>query len=283
MKAVRANLKTLIVDDNSMNLRILERTLSHHFSHLIDISSITKAADGFQALECMAEQSFDLILLDIDMPGMSGVQVARTIRKTDVDTIIIACTTSDSPSARELYTTVLMDGCVRKPLDLREVNHNLLQAVQSREYLNLHKESRSPDLEDRFLVHQGSLPTMHFPTRNSLKAPRSVSHSAPHKAMSKDASLEPLELLVGEDILGEIDSDCEHDCCSDAQSDISDTSVSETSSSTRIRHLRRYSTVSSTCACTRQSSVKRPRLLHTTSNDSVISIVGTFDDDSEIV
>lgn len=122
------------MDDNSTNLRILEKTLKHHFSHMIDISSLKYAVDGEKALEAYHENVYDLILLDIDMPRMSGVEVAQTIRKSDQDIIIIACTTSDSIISRELYTKVGMDGCVRKPLDLRVLNDNLEKSVLTRRH-----------------------------------------------------------------------------------------------------------------------------------------------------
>ena len=159
--AMRASLRTLIVDDNSTNLIILERTLKHHFSHLIYCEEISKVNDGDEALLAFNSGHYDLILLDIDMPTLSGVDVARSIRETNEDIIIIACTTSDTPSARQVYKSVGMDGCVSKPLDLREVDEALLRALQTRTHLVLHTQvfpiARTPA---RFRTQHGSLPAI---------------------------------------------------------------------------------------------------------------------------
>lgn len=146
------------MDDNSTNLRILEKTLKHHFSHLVDTSNLVHAVDGEKALQAYHESSYDLILLDIDMPHMSGVQVAEVIRRTDRDIIIIACTTSDSVASRELYTSVGMDGCVSKPLDLRALNDSLVTSLRSRPHLDLHERLSKPHRPERTHVHRKSAP-----------------------------------------------------------------------------------------------------------------------------
>lgn len=156
-----SSLRTLIVDDNSTNLRILERTLRHHFSHLVNCNSLKKANNGDEALDAIRNDHFDLLLLDIDMPTISGVEVAQAIRQSNDDMIIIACTTSDSPAARHLYSQVGMDGCVSKPLNLREVDEALLHALQSRMHLNLFTESLPiTRASSKFHTHHGSLPTI---------------------------------------------------------------------------------------------------------------------------
>ena len=65
----------LIVDDEPINLLVLEGYLSGRGYRL------TTAADGPQALEQLAERNFDLILLDVMMPRMSGFEVCRIIRE----------------------------------------------------------------------------------------------------------------------------------------------------------------------------------------------------------
>ncbi len=68
--------KILIVDDEITNIRVLQNFLSlenYRFDH---------ATHGIQALEMLENQSFDLVLLDIMMPRMSGYEVLNHIRKT---------------------------------------------------------------------------------------------------------------------------------------------------------------------------------------------------------
>ena len=66
----------LVVDDNEMNREILRRRLQRRGY------SVAVTEDGTQALERIEKNSFDLILLDVLMPGMSGLEVLSVIRQT---------------------------------------------------------------------------------------------------------------------------------------------------------------------------------------------------------
>ena len=113
-------LRTLIVDDSLMNRRILDRVLRKHFSDQIALDSIHHACDGIEALALLGKMTFDLVLLDIDMPRLGGVEVCRRQRRhrKDERTLIVACTTSDEPEKQITYTQAGTDGCVGKPLVL---------------------------------------------------------------------------------------------------------------------------------------------------------------------
>lgn len=66
--------KILVVDDNQVNRELLVRRLKRE-KHLV-----TAATNGFQALEIIQSQPFDLVLLDIMMPQMNGYQVLETLK-----------------------------------------------------------------------------------------------------------------------------------------------------------------------------------------------------------
>jgi diguanylate cyclase (GGDEF)-like protein/PAS domain S-box-containing protein len=65
----------LVVDDNEMNRDILSRRLRRQGYEVVT------AADGRRALALVEEQDFELVLLDIEMPGLSGLEVLRTLRQ----------------------------------------------------------------------------------------------------------------------------------------------------------------------------------------------------------
>lgn len=67
--------KILIVDDVSKNIQILGNILSEKEYH------IAYAQDGNQAIKLCKNQSFDLILLDIMMPGIDGYEVCKELKK----------------------------------------------------------------------------------------------------------------------------------------------------------------------------------------------------------
>ena len=66
----------LVVDDNEMNRDMLSRRLQRHGY------AVTVAVDGKQALDLMETQEFALVLLDIEMPGLSGLEVLKTVRQS---------------------------------------------------------------------------------------------------------------------------------------------------------------------------------------------------------
>src|SRR6266542_1185686 len=67
----------LIVDDEQMNSEGLARRLQRHGY------AVTIAESGRQALEMLGERRFDLVLLDIMMPGMNGLEVLKLLRRVD--------------------------------------------------------------------------------------------------------------------------------------------------------------------------------------------------------
>jgi adenylate cyclase len=78
----------LVVDDNSSNRDVLARRLTRE-GH-----KVVTAADGAAALDLIARQDFDIILLDLIMPGMSGFEVLRRVKATersrDIPVIVIS-------------------------------------------------------------------------------------------------------------------------------------------------------------------------------------------------
>ncbi|KAF8946214.1 sensitivity to red-light reduced protein [Haplosporangium gracile] len=120
--------KVMIVDDNSINLSILSRMLKKHFIDIVQLTVVMTS--GVEALQRLATEEFDLILMDIDMPVLTGVQTTVAIRqntseypilKHNQNVPIIAVTTSDGVEQRELYQQVGMSDCVSKPIVLSKL------------------------------------------------------------------------------------------------------------------------------------------------------------------
>lgn len=84
-------LRTLIVDDEPIARKILREEL-HSFA---DIEVIGEADDGATALEKISEDHPDLVLLDLQMPVMSGLEVARNLRRGTHMPVIVIVTAYD--------------------------------------------------------------------------------------------------------------------------------------------------------------------------------------------
>ena len=88
----------LVVDDNLSNRQLLARHLLHAGYET------TLAETGFQALECIKANKFDLVILDVMMPGMTGLEVLRIIRQTQSVTdlpVILATALGESENVVE--------------------------------------------------------------------------------------------------------------------------------------------------------------------------------------
>lgn len=108
--------RALVVDDNGINRRVARSFLEHHG---LDIS---EASDGNDALEVMAREKFDIVLMDIHMPGLDGAEAFRRLRNSgSVNrlTPVIALTADSMHGDRERFLSKGFDGYVSKPIEER--------------------------------------------------------------------------------------------------------------------------------------------------------------------
>jgi len=109
-------LSILIAEDNVVNQRVATAILER-MGH-----RTTLAADGIQAVQKCSQAAFDLILMDVQMPGIDGFEAARRIRSQeaakDTHTPIIAMTSRAMTGDRELCIDAGMDDYVSKPVSL---------------------------------------------------------------------------------------------------------------------------------------------------------------------
>jgi serine/threonine protein kinase/ActR/RegA family two-component response regulator len=105
--------RLLVVDDNEMNRDMLSRRLEKAGYQ------VQTACDGASALDLIAAEPIDLVLLDIEMPGLSGLDVLREVRKTRTSLqlpILMATARSDSQDVVEALEAGANDYVI-KPLD----------------------------------------------------------------------------------------------------------------------------------------------------------------------
>lgn len=115
-------LKILVVEDVALNREVVSGLLQR------DGHQVWLAAEGEQALVQCAGQVFDLILLDVHLPGISGVELCKLIRSNEGPnraSRIFALTASVQPALVRGYLDAGMDGILAKPLKLE----NLRQAL----------------------------------------------------------------------------------------------------------------------------------------------------------
>ena len=82
----------LVADDENLELKVLEKTIKKFFLNELDI---LMASNGKQAAGIVENTDINIALLDIEMPGMNGIELAKLIREKNHDCIIIFITAYD--------------------------------------------------------------------------------------------------------------------------------------------------------------------------------------------
>jgi CheY-like chemotaxis protein len=117
----RRCLKVLIVDDEPVNRLVLARMIEHLGSQCIE------AASGAEALELLRQQPVDLVLMDIQMPRMSGIEAVELLR-ADVGPnreAPVVAVTGDTTRTRREYLQLGFDDYANKPISLASVGQML--------------------------------------------------------------------------------------------------------------------------------------------------------------
>jgi two-component system chemotaxis response regulator CheY len=117
-------MNVLIVDDSAAIRKILQRVLGQAN---VPISQVFEAGDGFEALEVLKTQKIGLILSDINMPNMDGLQFLSQVRAADEwKSVPVVMITTEGSHAKVLEAVQLgASGYVRKPFTPDQIKEKL--------------------------------------------------------------------------------------------------------------------------------------------------------------
>lgn len=117
--------KILIVEDDDISQLVLCTYLKQ------DYISLTIAKNGYEAVSCFNNSKYDLILMDIAMPEMDGLQATKKIRIKEngnkVRIPIIAVTASDPYNNRHILREAGIDDFIEKPVDPKLLQQKISQ------------------------------------------------------------------------------------------------------------------------------------------------------------
>jgi signal transduction histidine kinase/CheY-like chemotaxis protein len=117
----------LIVDDNKIN-RVVTKRILQNKGYQCDV-----AEDGLDAIDILKVNTYDLILMDINMPRIDGIETTKRIRETDTTTPIIALTAVEEDQVRGKIYEAGMNDFIIKPYDLAEFHQIVLKNL----YVNI--------------------------------------------------------------------------------------------------------------------------------------------------
>jgi len=115
-----ASLSILLVEDNAVNQRLAVRLLEKRGHHVL------VAANGREALGILEKKAFDVVFMDVQMPGLDGIEATAAVRKKELlsgkHQAVIALTAYAVKGDRERFLAAGMDGYLSKPIRTQELD-----------------------------------------------------------------------------------------------------------------------------------------------------------------
>ncbi|WP_035104761.1 response regulator [Desulfohalovibrio reitneri] len=126
-----SGLRVLVVEDNPVNQRML-RTLLERRNN-----SVRMAATAEEGLDALASEPVDLVLMDVGLPAMDGLEATRAIRsarpeRSDPEVPVIALTAHGHAGDRERFLEAGMDAYVPKPVDFEVLRRTMVSVLRER-------------------------------------------------------------------------------------------------------------------------------------------------------
>jgi CheY-like chemotaxis protein len=124
------SLSVLLAEDNAVNQRLVVRLLEKR-GHRVVV-----AGNGFEALAALKKENFDLVLMDVQMPEMDGIEATGAIREEEKASgehrPIVALTAHAMKGDREKCLAAGMDGYLTKPIRPQEMDDVLEECLKNR-------------------------------------------------------------------------------------------------------------------------------------------------------
>ena len=116
-------INVLVVDDNKSLVDMVKEYFSSHA--VIEISDV--AYNGCAALSLLSKNKYDLVLLDLIMPGMDGIKLLEILRKREISAKIIVLTSYNSPEVIRKVSGLGIKYFMLKPFELAELEDKILE------------------------------------------------------------------------------------------------------------------------------------------------------------
>ncbi|HEY6838770.1 MAG TPA: response regulator [Geobacteraceae bacterium] len=116
--------RVMIVDDMPFMRNLLASILT-----IGDYDVVAEASDGAEAVRFFTEYRPDIILLDLDMPKVSGIEAMGQIRELDAEALVVLCGTSNNKGLPGHFTTAPDIDVITKPYVAEEVLRTIRKAT----------------------------------------------------------------------------------------------------------------------------------------------------------
>lgn len=123
-----SNTQVLVIDDSFVNRQFIKAILEENHMNVIE------AGDGTEALDILVSHKPDLIILDLLMPVMDGIEALQKIRMLGFKVPILILTADIHDSTREKCEKLGVSGFIKKPTNYKELMKHILNVFQTKPY-----------------------------------------------------------------------------------------------------------------------------------------------------
>ncbi|OYZ32308.1 MAG: hypothetical protein B7Y30_11250 [Campylobacterales bacterium 16-40-21] len=116
------SLRVLVVEDYEINRMLIGELLMHHYGITADFAN-----NGKEGVEMVDKNTYDLVLMDVNMPVMDGIQATKLIRQKYATLPIVALTANIMEGDAQEFAQKGMDDYLSKPLEYDELNRVLMR------------------------------------------------------------------------------------------------------------------------------------------------------------
>ncbi len=121
--------KILLTEDDKVNQLVISRMLNE-CGYGVDV-----AENGYEAVEMVRKNSYDIILMDIQMPEMDGIEATRRIREFNQEIPVLAITAYALHGDREKFLSQGMDGYISKPIKVEKLIEEIETCINRKEVI----------------------------------------------------------------------------------------------------------------------------------------------------
>ena len=144
------NKKVLLVEDNEFNRIVAQNTLRFFKCEVVE------AINGLDALEKVKQGNFDVILMDVQMPIMDGIEATKIIREDlKINTPIIALTANAFKTEIERFKRVGINDYITKPFDENILYQSILKVISTNELSKINNVKLNYDLSNIIALSRG--------------------------------------------------------------------------------------------------------------------------------
>ena len=182
-------IKVLLIDDNTQLVDMVKEYFSSHA--VIEVSDV--AYNGSEGLSLLESKKYDIVLLDLIMPGMDGIKLLEECEKKKINARIVVLTSYNSPEVIRKVSGLGIKYFMLKPFELAELENKILEYsnndVYNKKTIDLYYSNLQMSITK--LLHELGVPS-HIKGYNYIREGISLIYNSPDLASAITKELYPM-------------------------------------------------------------------------------------------